>query len=244
MLDFQNKFALANFENQLQPSKVSSNVWVGPLNSVAQPEFLTQNNIRYIIGVMPSQKCAYYLKDKSENEVCCLSIDPNFSAQKLTEDEGELIMTFNSKFSRSISTLTDNKITNSVITNINFQKIMDDFLTVIHEIQNKDPSTGILLFSLNGNDNMLASFALAYIQDALNCDVPASFSYLKSIRPSIRDFDEMGFYASELVKFHLSLKAKKQFGAMPSLKTKRSVLDVTDHDELELDSPRSIKRTM
>jgi hypothetical protein len=242
---FQNKHALANTMNQLQPQKISSNVWVGPLNSVAQHDFLSQNNIKYIFGIMPSHKCCYYLRDLTNDKCCCISIDPNFNINKLTQDEGECLLQFNARFTPHVSLLTENQVTNAVITNINFQRIMEDFLLVLHNIQQKDPSAGILLFSLNGNDNLLSSFVLAYILDTMNCDVPASFSYLRSIRPSVKDFDEMGFYANELVKFYITLKARKKFShTSPALKSKRSVMDITDHEDAETSSPRNLKRVM
>lgn len=241
---FSNKHSLANTINQLHPQKISSNVWLGPLNSVAQYHFLSQNNVKYIFGILPAQKCCYYLKDIPNDKICCISIDPTFNIQKLNEDEANLLMKFNSKFSSNLSILTDNQLSNSVITNINFQRVLDDFLLAIHSIQKKDPQAGILLFSLNGNDNLLSTFALAYIQDSMNCDISASFSYLKSIRSSIKEFDEFGFYANELIKFNISLKSRKQFGNKPSLKNKRSVMDITDYEDAELASPRNLKRVM
>ncbi|CDR42426.1 CYFA0S09e03334g1_1 [Cyberlindnera fabianii] len=242
MADFRNQHALATAVNQLQPQKLSNNVWLGPLNSVAQNDFLSQNNIKFIVGILPSQKCCYYLRDLSSDLFCCVSIDPNFNVQKLTEDEGACLMKFNTKFTPNISTLTENRLSNAVVTNINFQKILNDFLDIMHSAQKMDPQAGILLFSLNGNDNMLSTFALSYIMDQHNCDLTQAFSYLRSIRPSVKDFDELGFYANELVKFSITLKSVKAYGALPSLKTKRSAADVVDHDDAELESPR-LKRT-
>lgn len=200
---------------------------------------------------MPAQKCCYYLKDFSNDSSCCVSIDPNFNTQKLTEDEGELIMNFNTKFSNSVSYVSDNKITNAIITNLNFQKMLDDFIYLVRSIQEKDSQCGILLFSLNGNDNLLSTFAMSYIMDSHNCDVSSGFSYLKSIRPSIADFDEYGYHASELLKFQMNNKAKKQFGgsndSTPNScqKAKRSVAEVFDDQEEEYyDNSRSFKRTL
>lgn len=242
-MEFQNKHLLANTVNQLQPQKLSNSVWLGPLNSVAQQDFLAQNNIRYVIGVLACQKCCYYLKDFSPDQFLCVSVDPYFNVQKLTEDEGEQLMRFNTKFTPNVSTVTQNKITNAVLTNIDFQKVLEDFLTLIHCIQKQDPSAGILMFSLNGNDNMMSTFALSYIQDAHNCDVSASYSYLKSIRPSVKGFDEYGFFANELAKFQINNKARKQFASSSPTKTKRGASDIADHEEAELHSPRLIKRT-
>lgn len=250
MIDqFHSKHALANTVNQLQPQKLSTNIWLGPLNSVAQNDFLSKNNIKYIFGVMPSQKCCYYLKGFSNENSACVSIDPNFNVQKLTEDEGELIMTFNTKFSPAVSFVTENKISNAIITNINFQKMIDDYLLLIRSIQEKDPQCGILLFSLNGNDNLLSTFALSYIMDSHDCDVANAFSYLRSVRPSATDFDQYGFYAAELLKFQTNNKAKKQFGGNngtpTSQKVKRSVADVDeDEDEQHYQHTRSVKRTI
>lgn len=43
MIDqFHSKHALANTLNQLQPQKLSTNVWLGPLNSIAQNDFCQQ----------------------------------------------------------------------------------------------------------------------------------------------------------------------------------------------------------
>jgi hypothetical protein len=241
-MDFQNRHIMANTVNQLQPQKISNNVWIGPLNSVAQHDFLAQNNIKYVVGILACQKCCYYLKDFSQDQFCCVSIDPYFNVQKLTEDEGECLMRFNTKFTPNVSTITDNKISNAVVTNIDFQKVLDDFLFLIHSMQQKDQSAGILMFSLNGNDNMISTFALSYIQDVHNCDVAQSYSYLRSIRPSVKGFDEFGFFANELAKFQLVNKARKQVTLSP-LKMKRGAEDVTDHEEAELHSPRVLKRT-
>ncbi|ODV72761.1 uncharacterized protein CYBJADRAFT_168297 [Cyberlindnera jadinii NRRL Y-1542] len=243
-MDFHNKHLLESTVNQLQPQRLSNNVWLGPLNSVAQSEFLSQNNIKYIFGIMASQKCAYYLKDLSPKQFCCVSIDPHFNIQKLTEDEGECLMRFNTQFTPAVSTISGNTITNAVITSLDFQKMLEDFLLLVHAIQHSDPSGGILLFSLNGNDNLLSTFALSYIQDAHNCDVAQSYSYLKSIRPSVKEFDEYGFFANEVAKFHLNHKARKQFDTSVSpMRTKRGACDVTDHEEAERRSPRVLKRT-
>ncbi|CCH40546.1 hypothetical protein BN7_79 [Wickerhamomyces ciferrii] len=249
MMDqFQNKHAMANNISQLQPQKLSSNVWIGPLNSVAQNVFLSQNNIKYIIGIMPSQKCVYYLKSFSNDTSCCVSFDPNFNIQKLTEDEGELIMKFNSKFSNNLSYITDNKLSNSIITNIDFQKMLSDYLTLIHSIQEKDPQCGILLFSLNGNDNVLSTFAMAGIIDQHNCDISSAFSYLRSIRPSVAPIDEFGYYAHELMKFQLNNKALKQFGGddgSTPTKIKRDARDALGEEgDIHHHSPRNVKRTI
>lgn len=241
-MDFHNKHLLADTVNQLQPQRLSSNVWLGPLNSVAQHEFLAQNNIKYVVGILASQKCCYYLKDFSPEMFCCVSFDPYLNVQKLTEDEGDCLMRFNSKFSPNVSMITDNKITNAVVTNIDFQKILADFIYMIQSIKQKDPGAGVLLFSLNGNDNMISTFALSYIQNTHNCDVAESYSYLKSIRPSVRGFDELGFFANELAKFQMANKAGKQFGLTPR-KTKRDASDLTEREEAELHSPRVLKRT-
>jgi len=254
MIDqFHSKHALANTLNQLQPQKLSTNIWLGPLNSVAQNDFILSNNIKYIIGIMPSQKCCYYLKDMKNDSSCCVSIDPDFKLHKLTEDEGELIMKFNTNFSSNVSFITNNKLTNSIITNINFQKIIDDFLYLIHSIQEKDSHCGILLFSLNGNDNLLSTFAMSYIMDSHNCDISNAFSYLKSIRPSIMDFDQYGFYSTELSKFQINNRAQKQFGNINSVsndgynspKIKRSANDIADEDDDDdYNRSKSIKRTL
>lgn len=241
---FHCKYALESTINQLQPQKISSNVWLGPLNSVAQTQFLNANNIKYIIGILPTQKCCYYLKDCPTNEFCCISIDPNFSLQKLNEDEAALVMDFNTKFTPSVGYLTDNQVTNAIITNISYQKILDDFVVIMKSIQEKDPGCGVLLFSLNGNDNMLSSFALAYIQDAMNSDIDASFQYLKSIRPTVWDYDEMGFFLNELVKYHITSKARRQFSDLPTLKVKRSAYDLLDCHEVDTEAPRNRKRMM
>ncbi|ODQ59731.1 hypothetical protein WICANDRAFT_62317 [Wickerhamomyces anomalus NRRL Y-366-8] len=251
MIDqFHSKHALANTLNQLQPQKLSTNVWLGPLNSIAQNDFLSTNNIKYIFGIMPSQKCCYYLKNFTNDSSCCVSIDPNFNTQKLTEDEGELIMNFNTKFSNSVSFVSDKRINNAIITNLDFQKMLEDFLYLIRSIQEKDSQCGILLFSLNGNDNLLSTFAMSYIMDSHNCDVTSGFSYLKSVRPSIIDFDEYGFYASELLKFQMNNRARKQFGGSNNASTpgsaekaKRSVADALDDEDQEYhDNSRSAKR--
>lgn len=244
---FHNKHQLANTINQLQPQQLSKNVWIGPLNSIVQRNVLNQNNIKYIIGVLPSQKCCYYLRDHLTGEFICAAIDPSFNIHKMTEDEGELLMKFNSFFSPKISQLTEKKITNSVITNTNFGKLIDDYLLLINSIILHDPNAGILLFSINGNDNLLISLAMSYIIDSHNCDVQTSFNYIRSIRPSIQDFQADSLYSNELINFQTTNKARKLFGnggsnansnINSSNKSKRSV------EEAEHSSPRNLKRSL
>ncbi|KAH3675117.1 hypothetical protein WICMUC_002773 [Wickerhamomyces mucosus] len=244
---FHNKHTLAHTINQLQPQKLSQQLWIGPLNSIAQREFLLQNNIKYIIGILPCHKCCYYLKDFDQNQFTCISIDPDFDISKLTEIEGHCLMQFNSKFTSNIVNLTNNKISNSIITNLNIQKLLQDYLILINSIRENDSNANILLFSMNGNDNLFSLFTIAFIQDFLNCDIQQSYNYLKSIRPSINEIVKNSGYYNELMKFEINNRARKQFdlnnlNTGNNLKSKRSISDLDDQYDAELESPRIFKK--
>lgn len=243
--NFANRYHLATTVNQLQAQKLSQQVFIGPLNTLAQHEFLSTNNIRYVIGVLACQKCCYYLKDFEPSNFTCINIDPDFNIQKLTDFEGECLMRFNSKFTPNLERLTDNKINNSIITNLDPQKVLRDFIHVMNCIKQKDPQAGVLLFSLNGNDNLLNLFTCAYVQDSLNCGAASAYSYLKSIRPSIKEIERGSGYANELMKFEVANKARKlqEEQIHSAVRVKRSVTDCDDHLEVEMEYPRTLKRT-
>ncbi|KAH3683398.1 hypothetical protein WICPIJ_005617 [Wickerhamomyces pijperi] len=245
--NFQNKYHLATTVNQLQAQKLSQQVFIGPLNTLAQHQFISTNNIRYVIGILPCHKCCYYLKDFEPNQFTCINVDPDFNVQRLTEFEGECLMRFNTKFTPNLEVLTDHKINNSIVTNLDIQKILQEFILIMNCIKQKDPQAGVLLFSLNGNDNLLSLFTCAYVQDSLNCDSSSAYGYLKSIRPSIKEIERGSGYANELLKFEINNKAKKlQLENSQNtirVKSKRSVTDCDDHLEVEMEYPRSFKRS-
>lgn len=202
--DYISRYELETMKTQMFPARLNSRVFFGPLNSITNLAFLTENNIKHIVTVnIPTSLCMKYCEKipMSIDEYSLLTLDPNLPGSLNGMDDA--LVRFNQVFSNNIksfvksqlpdslnllySTASLNYLASNIVTVEGYEKLVvfNDFLSLV---QNSPGVCGnALIVSSNGNDDSLvALLSSAVLKDNINMQLSSVIQHLQMLRPSMK----------------------------------------------------------
>lgn len=202
--DYISRYELETMKTQMFPARLNSRVFFGPLNSITNLSFLTENNIKHIVTVnIPTTLCMKYCEKIPMNidEYTLLTLDSNLPGSVNGMDDA--LVRFSQVFSNNIknfvksqlpdsmnllySTSSLNYLASNIITCEGYEKLVvfNDFLALVQN--SSDLYGNALIVSSNGNDDSLvALLSSAVLKDNINLQLNSVIQHLQMLRPSMK----------------------------------------------------------
>lgn len=192
-------------KTQMAPARLNSRIFFGPLNSITNLKFLTENNIKHIITVnIPTTLCMKYCEKIPMNidEYTLLTIDSNLPGSMNGMNEN--LVRFNQIYSNNMknfvksqlpdsmdllySTSSLNTLTSNIVTCEGYEKLVvfNDFLSLVQN-SNSEVYGNALIVSSNGNDDSLVALLCSIVlKENISLQLNSVIQHLQILRPSMK----------------------------------------------------------
>ncbi|CDO96411.1 unnamed protein product [Kluyveromyces dobzhanskii CBS 2104] len=218
----------------MKPQQLSNNVFFGPLNTLSQYDFLSQNDIKFFVSVgIPVERAMEYARNVQLDQfmLCCL--DKDFDRVRYSDSAMCQILEFNNKHSTDLKTLIEHVSMSEEFNTQPLQSVLyrpvSEYTTNIYTAEGvhkfecfNDLITlfklskmgNILVFSSNGNDENLVTLLISQmLRQNPSISAMDAFNYVKNLRSTVNNLTEDKLYwCSGLVAYHERVKSKEMYG--------------------------------
>ncbi|OBA25992.1 hypothetical protein HANVADRAFT_53485 [Hanseniaspora valbyensis NRRL Y-1626] len=203
--DYIARYELENMKLQMVPAQLNSRVFFGPLNSLTNLKFITDNNIKHFITVnIPTSLSMKYCEKipLSLNEYTLLNFDSNLPGS--TDGMNESLVNYSQVYSSILTNFIKNQLpdcadslystsslqhlANNIVTCVGYERltVFNDFMTILHA-SDRNIYGNCLVVSSNGNDEDLFTLLVSIIlKENITLDLDSVIQHIQTLRPSMR----------------------------------------------------------